>query len=79
MRKNIKVKKKIPIECCIDTKDHAPISWSQPIKSLQDKKEFENAVDDLEERGIVEKSTSQWLNPTVLVRKKREIEILCGF
>ncbi|KAF9750340.1 Transposon Ty3-I Gag-Pol polyprotein, partial [Nosema granulosis] len=68
--KFLRSKRKIPIECCIDTKDHAPISWSRPIKSLRDKRDFENLVDDLEERGIIEKSTSPWLNPTVLVRKK---------
>jgi hypothetical protein len=62
--------KNIPIECTIDTGDARPVSWNRPIKSYKDKEEFEKLVDELEKRGIVEDSTSKWLNPVVIVRKK---------
>lgn len=63
-------KKEIPIKCYINTKDYPPISWSRPIKSLQDKKKFQMIVKDSESRGIAEESRSSGLNPVVLVRKK---------
>lgn len=71
-------RKKIPIECTINTGDHPPISWSRPIRNLQDKRDLEALVDDLVERDIVEKSTSSWLNPCVLVRKKNGKLRFCG-
>lgn len=59
----------IPIECHINTRTNTRISWSRPIRSYQDKIEFDKLVDELEKKGIVEKNTSTWLNPVVLVRK----------
>jgi hypothetical protein len=61
---------KNPILCHINTGNAKPISWSSPIKSLQDRLEFQKLVDELEQKGIVEESVSLWLNPVVLVRKK---------
>jgi hypothetical protein len=46
------------------------VSWTRPIKSFSDKKEFEMIVRDLEEKGVIEPSKSTWLNPVVLTRKK---------
>ena len=36
--------KKMFIECCINTKDHPPISWSRPIRTLQDKRDFQDLI-----------------------------------
>jgi hypothetical protein len=47
-----------------------PVSWSRSIRSHKDLQEFQDLVDDLEKRGIVEPSTSVWLNPVVIIRKK---------
>lgn len=58
-----------PVVCPIETSDKEIISWTRPIRSVSEKQEFQKLVKDLENRGIVEKSTSIWLNPIVLVRK----------
>lgn len=59
-----------PIECRIDTEKGKIVSWSRPIRSWQDKKEFQNLVEDYERRRIVEQSTLNWLNPVVIQGKK---------
>jgi hypothetical protein len=61
---------KIPVECCINTKESVPVSWTRPNKSLKDKQDFEALVADLEEKRIIEPSKSAWLNPVVLTRNK---------
>ncbi|MGL6121342.1 MAG: reverse transcriptase family protein, partial [Fusobacteriaceae bacterium] len=63
-------KKEFPVRCVIDTRNASPISSTRPIRSLQDKKDFQVLVADLENRGVIEESNSLWLNPVVLVRKK---------
>lgn len=63
-------KKKLPIKCQIQTGNAKPVSNNRPIRSLQDKKDFQKLICDLERKGIVEESKSLWLNPVVLVRKK---------
>jgi hypothetical protein len=60
----------IPITCSINTKETAPISWNRPIRSWKDKADFEELVLRLENEGVIEPSTSDWLNPVVLTRKK---------
>ncbi|MGL5708136.1 MAG: reverse transcriptase domain-containing protein [Aeromonas sp.] len=68
--KKFENKYEIPIKCVINTKDICPISAHRPIKSLKDKLDFQEMISELEKKGVVEESTSQWLNPVVLVRKK---------
>lgn len=70
LSKKLRSDKLLPLECTINTKDHPPISWSRSIRTLQDKRDFEKLVQDLEKKGIIEESNSSWLNPVVLVRKK---------
>ncbi|MGL5706922.1 MAG: reverse transcriptase domain-containing protein [Aeromonas sp.] len=65
-----KEKKIIPVECIIDTGKNDPISWNRPLKSFKDKKDFELLLKELESKKIIEPSTSLWLNPVVLTRKK---------
>jgi hypothetical protein len=67
----------LPIKCNINTKGSAPISWNRPIRNLHDKIEFQKMVDELEKKRIVEESTSMWLNPVVLVRKKSDTLRFC--
>jgi hypothetical protein len=40
-------KSKIPIECCINTGDSEPISWTRPIRSMKDKIDFECIIAEL--------------------------------
>ncbi|KAG0442406.1 Retrovirus-related Pol polyprotein from transposon 17.6 [Dictyocoela muelleri] len=68
--KKLRTEVKIPIECTIDTRNNIPISWSRPIRSFKDKKDFHKLVCELENKGIVSESNSRWLNPVHLVRKK---------
>ena len=68
--KRILSRKEIPVQCHINTGDAGPISWNRPLRSLQDKKDLKKLTDELEKAGILEESTSMWLNPVVLVRKK---------
>lgn len=69
--KNIEAeKRKMPIKCKIDTEGKGPVSWTRPIRSERDKNDFEKLVNDLEVKGIIEPSKSNWLNPVVLTRKK---------
>ncbi len=63
-------KKELPVKCHIKTNTTIPISNTRPFKSLQDKKDFEVLVAELEKKGIIEESESLWLNPVVLVRKR---------
>lgn len=46
-------KKKIPIECNIDTKDKGPISWTRPIRSYKDKIDFDTLVQKLEKMVLL--------------------------
>jgi hypothetical protein len=69
---------KMPVECCIDTKESKPISWNRPIRSLKDKHDFEKLLKKLESEDVIEDSTSMWLNPVVLTRKKKwGFKVLC--
>jgi hypothetical protein len=61
----------IPVECKIETGNSPVVSWNRPIRSLKYKEDFEELLKDLEERGVIENSTSTWLNPVVLTRKKK--------
>ena len=60
----------IPGECSIDTQGAGPVSWSRPIRNHKDLTDFRVLIRELEEKGIIEPSTSNWLNPVVLVRKR---------
>lgn len=50
--------KAIPMECRIDTQGKGPVSWSRPIRSQKDKKDFDYLLTKLESKGIIEPSTS---------------------
>lgn len=71
MNEKITEKKEIPVQCNISTKGNKIISWNRPIKNQKDKKDFLDLVKKLEEEDIIEESTSLWLNPIVLTRKKK--------
>jgi hypothetical protein len=55
-------KKRLPIECCIDTGNNTPISWSRQIRSYRERVEFEKLLEELEDRGVIESSNSAWCN-----------------
>ncbi len=62
--------KKIQIKCAFKTKEDKVISWTRPIRNRQDQEDFIKFVDELEAREIIETSTSEWISPLVLQRKK---------
>ena len=62
--------KEIPVKCTINTTGSGPIAWTRPIRNRMNQVKFDELVNDLEQRGIVEPSKSTWLNPVVLVEKK---------
>ena len=53
----------------IDTGDHAPVKARFYRTSPAQKVEIEKQIEKLLEAGIVERSTSDWLSPVILVRK----------
>lgn len=62
--------KEIPIICEINTLGGGPVSWTRPIRSLTERSELMKLTEDMERRGIIEKSNFLWLNPVVLTKKK---------
>ena len=54
----------------IDTKDHAPIKQRPYRTPLAQHKIVDDAVDEMLEKGIIERSNSPWASPIVLVKKK---------
>jgi hypothetical protein len=58
------------MECVINSEGKSPVSWTRPLRNFKDKHDFEVLLKELEDRGIIEPSTSVWLNPVVLTRKK---------
>ncbi|XGW13215.1 hypothetical protein V3C99_013667, partial [Haemonchus contortus] len=54
----------------IDTGDHKPIRQKTRPVPMAARKEFRETMKDLVGRGIVERSSSEWASPVVLVRKK---------
>ncbi|KAK6012382.1 zinc knuckle [Ostertagia ostertagi] len=54
----------------IDTGDHKPIRQKTRPVPIAARKEFKETIKDLVGRGIVERSSSEWASPVVLVRKK---------
>ena len=54
----------------IDTKDHAPIKQRPYRTPLAQHKIVDEAVDEMLEKGIIERSNSPWASPIVLVKKK---------
>ncbi|EJW04360.2 hypothetical protein EDEG_04246, partial [Edhazardia aedis USNM 41457] len=66
----IGAQQRFPVTCSIKTKSEKVISWTRPIKSYHQKQKFEKIIVDLEERGIIEPSTSKWCHPVVLTTKK---------
>ena len=54
----------------IDTKDHAPIKQRPYRTPLTQQKVVDEAVDEMLEKGVIEKSSSPWASPIVLVKKK---------
>ncbi|RCN37073.1 reverse transcriptase [Ancylostoma caninum] len=61
----------------IDTGDATPIKQKTRPVPMGARKEFKGIIKDLVERGIVEKSQSEWASPVVLVRKKDGTLRLC--
>ena len=54
----------------IDTKNHAPIKQRPYRTPLAQHKIVDEAVDEMLEKGIIERSNSPWASPIVLVKKK---------
>ena len=54
----------------IDTKGHAPIKQRPYRTPLTQQKIVDEAVDEMLEKGIIERSSSPWASPIVLVKKK---------
>ena len=63
-------RKKFPLKCAIPTRGGTIVSRSRPIRSIAEKREFQELVESFEKRGIIEESRSLWLNPVVIIRKK---------
>ncbi|KAL6726387.1 hypothetical protein Aduo_008362 [Ancylostoma duodenale] len=61
----------------IDTGEAAPIKQKTRPVPMGARKEFKEIIKDLVERGVVEKSQSEWASPVVLVRKKDGSLRLC--
>ncbi|KAG0426253.1 Gag-Pro-Pol polyprotein, partial [Dictyocoela muelleri] len=59
-----------PISCSIITRGNQIISWTRPIMNFKKKKIFQELVENLKSRGIIEPSTSLWCHPVVVVEKK---------
>lgn len=59
-----------PVECTVNTGSSEIISWSRPTRNREKRIGFQNLVDDLERKGIIELSTSLWCHPVVIVKKK---------
>ena len=53
----------------IDTGDHEPVKSRFYRTSPANKAEIERQVSELLEAGVIERSTSDWLSPVILVRK----------
>ncbi|KAK6009468.1 hypothetical protein OSTOST_25596 [Ostertagia ostertagi] len=62
----------------IDTGDHKPIRQKTRPVPIAARKEFKGVLKDLVERGIVERSSSDWASPVVLVKKKDGTLRVCG-
>ncbi|KAG0436935.1 Retrovirus-related Pol polyprotein from transposon 17.6 [Dictyocoela muelleri] len=67
---NLMSNSKFPIECPIYTKNNSIISWSRPIRDFKKRNAFQKLVDELEHKGVIEKSKSLWCHPVVVVAKK---------
>ena len=61
--------KKFPIECTIPVNNSKIISITRPFKSFKEKQEFMKLIEKMENKGHLESSTSNWLNPTRLTYK----------
>ncbi|EYC39508.1 hypothetical protein Y032_0653g1175 [Ancylostoma ceylanicum] len=61
----------------IDTGNHPPIKQKTRPVPIGARQEFKQIIKNLEERGIVRKSRSEWASPVVLVRKKDGTLRLC--
>ncbi|KAL6727416.1 hypothetical protein Aduo_009295 [Ancylostoma duodenale] len=61
----------------IDTGNHPPIKQKTRPVPIGARQEFKQIIKNLEERGIVRKSRSEWASPVVLVKKKDGALRLC--
>ncbi|KRH92946.1 LTR retrotransposon, partial [Pseudoloma neurophilia] len=59
-----------PLVCTIPTPPGKIVSWGRPYNSEKDKEDFKKLLSEFERKGIVEESSSLWLNPVTLARKK---------
>ena len=64
------VKKPFPVTCSIPTEPGKIIAWNRNIYNWQDKSDFRVLTRKFENKGIIEKSGSLWLNPVTFARKK---------
>ena len=58
----------------IDTGDNKPVKGRFYRTSPKNKAEIEKQVQELLDAGIVERSTSDWLSPVILVRQSKFYE-----
>ena len=61
----------------IQTDDHYPIASTPRRIPMHIESDVENLIVDLEEKGIIQKSTSPWNSPIVAIRKKDGSVRLC--
>ncbi|KAG0420327.1 hypothetical protein EQH57_0196 [Dictyocoela roeselum] len=54
--KKLRDSSNIPVECCIDTNDNLPVSWSRPIRSYKDKIDFQKLITELEKKELLRKA-----------------------
>ena len=61
----------------IDTGDAAPVKYRYYRASPAQKREIERQIQEMLEKGIICRSTSDWLSPVILVRKSDDTWRLC--
>lgn len=61
---------RFPIKCPVITQENKIISWNRPIFNKEKANGFQKLVDELLEKGYLEKSKSLWCHPVVVVKKK---------
>lgn len=70
----------MPILCAINTGNKGPISWDRLINNLKDIEDFWILVNELEQAGVIEEKTVNWVKSYSPHSKNiGEIKVLCKF